>query len=397
MPHNDSDLARMRWDIFCNVVDNYGDIGVCWRLARQLAGEHRLAVRLWVDDVQSFVRLCPEADARLDMQQCLGVEVRRWAEPFADVVPADVVIDGFGCALPSVYLTAMARQTPRPVWFNLEYLSAEPWVNDCHGLPSPRPEPGLVRYFFFPGFTAGTGGLLREAGLLERRDALRADGAAQTAFWAAFGMPVPQPSALKVSLFCYENDNIPPLLDGWAGGERDVLCMVPEGRVLPQVSAWSGRCLVAGDVYMRGRLEIRVLPFVEQTCYDELLWLCDINVVRGEDSFVRAQWAATPMVWHIYPQDDMAHIGKLSAFLDLYESGLEPADALMLRRFWEAWNHGEGAADIWPAFAAMLGRLSSHAEQWCTALSAGVGGSLSANLVDFSGRIRESSDPNFER
>ena len=27
---------RVTWDIFCSVVDNFGDIGVTWRLARQL-------------------------------------------------------------------------------------------------------------------------------------------------------------------------------------------------------------------------------------------------------------------------------------------------------------------------------------------------------------------------
>ncbi|WP_187492385.1 elongation factor P maturation arginine rhamnosyltransferase EarP, partial [Pantoea agglomerans] len=25
---------KVTWDIFCTVVDNYGDIGVTWRLAR---------------------------------------------------------------------------------------------------------------------------------------------------------------------------------------------------------------------------------------------------------------------------------------------------------------------------------------------------------------------------
>ncbi|MBY0444112.1 MAG: elongation factor P maturation arginine rhamnosyltransferase EarP, partial [Burkholderiales bacterium] len=39
----------VRWDIFCRVIDNYGDIGVCWRLARQLSFEHGFAVRLMVD------------------------------------------------------------------------------------------------------------------------------------------------------------------------------------------------------------------------------------------------------------------------------------------------------------------------------------------------------------
>lgn len=392
-----TDVAPMRWDIFCKVVDNFGDIGVCWRLARQLSGEHGFTVRLWVDDVESFKRLCPEADVQLDVQYCEAVEVRRWAQPFADAEPADAVIDGFGCALPANYLQAMSRRKPCPVWFNLEYLSAEPWVNGCHGLPSPRAEAGLIRYFFFPGFTPGTGGLLREAGLLDRRDALRADAAAQDAFWTAIGMQAPDDDALKISLFSYENDNILPLLDTWAGGGRDVVCMLPEGRALPQVTAWLKKPVAVGDIFRRGSLEVRILPFVAQPSYDLLLSLCDMNFVRGEDSFVRAQWAARPLIWHIYPQDCMAHREKLTAFLDLYTARLEPADADVVRAFWDAWNRGWGAADIWPAFAAMQGRMERHAVQWCAYLCAEAGGSLSANLVDFFGKIRDSSAPNFER
>ena len=146
-------------DIFCNVIDNYGDIGVSWRLARQLANEYGLTVRLWVDDLASLARLCPEADDTLAQQLCRGVEVRHWGEDFSVVRAADLVIEAFGCRLPQAYLDAMAAQ--HTVWVNLEYLSAEDWVAGCHKLPSPRPP--LTRYFFFPGFTRETGGLLLES------------------------------------------------------------------------------------------------------------------------------------------------------------------------------------------------------------------------------------------
>ena len=85
------------WDIFCCVVDNYGDIGVTWRLARQLAGEHGQAVRLWVDDLNAFARLCPEADPALPNQRQAGVEVRHWPAQWEDTPAADVVIEAFAC------------------------------------------------------------------------------------------------------------------------------------------------------------------------------------------------------------------------------------------------------------------------------------------------------------
>jgi len=386
------------WDIFCNVVDNFGDIGVSWRLTRQLAAGYNFTVRLWVDDVASLCRLYPDADESIDRQSCQGVEVHHWQQQFPDVAPADAVIAAFGCALPAAYLAAMAQRQHAPVWINLEYLSAETWVADCHALPSPRPEPGLTQHFFFPGFTPGTGGLLRETDLLARRDAFQANASAVSDFWTAINMPAPESSAFKVSLFCYENDNIPSLFDCWAAGHCNITCMVPEGRALPQVQAWLGASTAkAGDIFRRGSLELRVLPFVAQDRYDELLWLSDLNFVRGEDSFVRAQWAGIPMIWQIYPQEEMAHWPKLQAFLDIYEKRLDPPDAAAIRLVSEAWNIGAGASQAWPGYMAAHKRLLAHANHWARDLKKKDSRGLTANLVDFCEQIQNNAQPKLER
>ena len=104
-----------------------------------------------------------------------GVEVRHWAVSLPEVEPARVVIEAFACELPERHLQAMAQQQPRPAWINLEYLSAEDWVVGCHAMASPHPRLPLVKHFFFPGFDEATGGLLREPGLLARRDAFRGE------------------------------------------------------------------------------------------------------------------------------------------------------------------------------------------------------------------------------
>lgn len=366
-------------DIFCNVVDNYGDIGVSWRLARQLANEFGIKVRLWVDDLHSFARLCPEADAALETQHCRGVEVRLWAKVFPVVQPADLVIEAFACKLPEVYLDAMALH--ESVWINLEYLSAEDWVEGCHKLPSPRPP--LTRYFFFPGFTKKTGGLLLERDLLARRDAFLSDPEQQQAFWQSIGMEIPAADTLKISLFAYENTALAGLFDAWVNGSQRVLCLVPEGRILPQVVQYFvGRDSSRHeDLYSRGNLQVRVLPFVEQEKYDELLWACDINFVRGEDSCVRAQWAGKPFVWQIYPQHDEVHWHKLHAFLKLYAAELEPQAAQAMRALWEVWNGGEGSvAQVWHEFFAMRAELGARARGWADELSAN---NLTLNLLDF--------------
>ncbi|MBI5658121.1 MAG: elongation factor P maturation arginine rhamnosyltransferase EarP [Nitrosomonadales bacterium] len=421
-------------DIFCAVVDNYGDIGVCWRLARQLANEHGIAVRLWVDDLASFRKLCPEIDSGLPAQSARGATVRHWtADAFragaqtggggavSAAMPAELVIEAFACKLPESYVAAMAAQARKPVWINLEHLSAEGWIEGCHKLPSPHPQLPLVKYFFFPGFTPQTGGLLLERDLLARRDAFQRDRLAVDAFWQMLGVSPPGPDETRVSLFCYENPALPELLAAWAEGDAPVCCMMPEGRALPQVKRYfedAGRGLSrhnrhAGTPggymnrfevnpglqgYSHGNLEVRVLPFAEQERYDQLLWACDINFVRGEDSCVRAQWAGSPFVWHIYPQHDGVHMQKLRAFLALYCAGLPPDAAQALRGLWEAWNGegGQGVAspspirDAWNDFRAHGSMLRQHATAWAQQLS---GNSLALKLLDFFhevGKIRAS-------
>lgn len=376
-----------RWDVFCRVVDNYGDAAVCWRLSRQLAAEHGLAVRLWADDLGALHRLNPYISYEAAVQQVEGVEIRPWQTlESGGCEAADVAIEAFGCGLPDAYEQAMAQRRPATLWITLEYLSAEPWVGAHHGLPSPHPRLPLQRFYFFPGFDGGTGGLLRERGLLERRQALQRDALARRRLWETLGFEPPPAGALVVSLFAYENPAMAPLLDIWARSPatRSVVAVVPPSRLRPQVEAWCGAGVAQnGSTRVRGNAQLRFIPFLPQPRYDELLWLCDWNFVRGEDSFVRAQWAARPMAWHIYPQAEGAHWPKLNAFLDRYVEGLEPGLAASLRAFWQGWNGGppELLAGSWRTLARHLNSLDYHSLAWSTQL-AGMG-DLAGNLVQF--------------
>lgn len=368
-------------DIFCSVVDNYGDIGVCWRLARQLANEHGLQVRLWVDDLRSFGKLCPELDVELDIQICRGVEIRHWVSVLPAVEPAALVIGAFACDIPKPYVEAMALRQPKSVWLNLEYLSAEDWVEGCHQLPSPHPTLPLSKYFFFPGFTAKTGGLLLEHDLLVRREAFQSDASAQAEYWHSLGVPQRVDAELRVSLFGYENEAMEALLTAWEHGSHLVTCLLPEGRALPQVATFFGASTAsAGDEWQRGNLRVFVLPFVEQEQYDLLLWACDVNFVRGEDSCVRAQWAAKPFIWQIYPQHDGVHLEKLEALRRLYTAGLPEKTAQVVQDMWLSWNGGQGVATAWRDFAAQRRVLAKHGMGWAQRLSQN---SLALNLLDF--------------
>jgi uncharacterized repeat protein (TIGR03837 family) len=366
-----------RWDIFCRVVDNFGDIGVSWRLARQLSDEHGVAVRLWCDNLEALARLSPSADPAQAHQFVDDIEICSWNLDFPSVAGADVIIETFACELPDGYLKAMAQRDRAPVWINLEYLSAEDWVGDCHLGASPHPRLPLVKHFFFPGFTSATGGLLREADLLARRDRLQNDPAQ---CWSAIGVPPPRPNEISISLFCYPNAALPALIDAWINSPQPIRCLVPQGHSLKQVgSIIDAAELHDGEARQRGNLRVNALPFVAQERFDFLLWACDFNFVRGEDSFVRAQWAGRPFVWHIYPQDDAAHRIKLSAFLDRYGAGMPAAAAVALRAFWEDWNHGD--ATDWTRLLQHRGILESHGRHWAKALAGQ--NDLAENLVNF--------------
>jgi uncharacterized repeat protein (TIGR03837 family) len=377
-------MRARRYDIFVKVVDNFGDAGVCWRLARQLVREHAASVTLWIDAPASLARIAPGFDASRDEQTVDGVRVRALFGAPEPLELPDVVIEGFGCGLPDHYVEGMVESARPPVWINLEYLSAEPWVDGTHGLPSPQPRLPLTRHFFFPGFTEATGGLLREAGLLEARDAAQADAAAGLATWRAFGIAPPAPGALTLSLFCYPNRTLAALFDRWTDGAEPIACFVPEGVGVAALETWAGEALArAGQSLRRGSLSVTVLPFVAQEIYDRLLWTCDANFVRGEDSFVRAQWAARPFVWHIYPQAEGAHRVKLDAFLHRFRAGLDPAAAQATGRFWTAWNDDDaaGAAAAWTPFRGEFPTLAEHGRRWAQRLAALP--DLASALADF--------------
>ncbi len=334
-------MPTLAWDVFCRVIDNHGDLGVCWRLARTLAARGD-SVRLVVDDPAALRWMAPDGAP--------GVQVVGWPGAAPVARPADVVVEAFGCDPPAAYVSALvqrqAQQQPVPVWVNLEYLSAESWVERAHRLPSPQPG-GLTKWFFFPGFTAATGGLLRETDLPARR------AAHDTAVWLQDHGIHPQPGERLATLFCYDN----PALAGWlaALAARPTLLLATPGPAQRQLA---GLPLPPG-------LRVQALPWLTQEHYDQLLWSAELNVVRGEDSLLRAVWAGAPFIWHIYPQHDQAHHAKLNALLEQLQP---PPDVAAL---WRAFNGlpGAGMPATLPDTAAGA-PWAAATRRWAAALAA---------------------------
>jgi uncharacterized repeat protein (TIGR03837 family) len=330
----------MQWDLFCRVIDNYGDIGLCWRLARDLAARGE-SVRLWVDDPAALAWMAPGGAP--------GVEVGHWTTDTPVAEPGEAVIEAFGCDPPEPFVLRMAHRARPPLWINLEYLSAEGFVERSHGLPSPQmsgPGRGLRKWFFYPGFTPGSGGLIREDRLIAEREAFDA------AAWLHVQGIAPRRGERLASLFCYDSAPVSSLLAGLSG--QPTLLLLAPG---------AAQRLAHASIDAHGRpasLRCIDLPWLSQAGYDRLLWSCELNFVRGEDSFVRAQWAGAPFVWQIYPQQGQAHVAKLGAFLGLFLGDAPRAAAGPIRALWLAWNGLHRWPDeIWPQ-----ANWRTHALRW---------------------------------
>ncbi|MDP2261738.1 MAG: elongation factor P maturation arginine rhamnosyltransferase EarP [Hydrogenophaga sp.] len=345
--------APLRWVVFCRVVDNLGDIGVCWRLCADLAARgHRL--QLWIDQPGALAWMAPGAlEGRIPR-----VQVHHWTadrsptDLTAGVASADVWVEAFGCEADATCVQALGERVAAggtaPLWINLEYLSAESYVERSHTLPSPLmsgPARGLTRWYFYPGFTGRTGGLLREPDLLPRQAAFDA-----SQWLAAKGLATPhrQPERpRRASLFCYEPSALAAVLQGAGLDTVASDWFVTHGRAAEAVAAaLPGWPAIAHDTPAQ-QCRLHPLPRLPQRDFDHLLWACDLNFVRGEDSLVRALWAGQPFVWHIYPQHDNAHHAKLHAFLDWLQA--PPS----LRSFHLAWNGIGSAGGGWPGWAVV--------------------------------------------
>jgi uncharacterized repeat protein (TIGR03837 family) len=327
-----------QWDVFCRVIDNFGDIGVCWRLAADLA-QRGESVRLWVDDASALAWMAPTGAPR--------VHVLPWADAL-HATPGEVVIEAFGCELPGAFVARMAEAQHPPVWVNLEYLSAEAYVERCHRLPSPQlsgPGRGLQKWFFYPGFTSATGGLLREPGLAGMCSAFQAQPTQRQHWLQARGIAA-APETRWVSVFAYASEGLPAWLPRALSPAPTLLLLTPGTAEPLALPPWV-RCAR--------------LPYLSQPEFDQLLWACDLNLVRGEDSFVRAQWAGRPFVWQIYPQSDGAHADKLDAFLARHLGDAPPVLAQAVHSLWRRWN-GLPAGDEPKATAA----TPPDAQAWLT-------------------------------
>lgn len=357
----------MRWDIFCQIVDNYGDAGVCWRLARSLTSLHGQEVRIFCDDLPTLNLLASGVDPEIKRR----IDIQPWEASHHNsrhpVETPDVVIEAFGCDLPERYLAGLLIAPKKPIIINLEYLSAEPWIVDFHQKASPQAH-GIPKYFFFPGFQENAGGILIDPIPKEQLLTEQLIPESLEASWKLL-----RPNTRRISVFCYPGAPLLKWLEdlGRLGENFDVV--LTHGQ-LEQLQLSSGH--PAQAVTLPESVQLISIPFVSQDEYDWVLSQCDFNIVRGEDSFVRAQLAGKPFIWHIYPQEDFAHEAKLAAFLDLYLAGAsqELRLATIAAMTWAMPSQWLPSMEDW----------STHSKAWrADLLKKQADGGLAARLMGF--------------
>jgi uncharacterized repeat protein (TIGR03837 family) len=340
-------------DIFCRVIDNFGDAGVCWRLAQRLALGFGWHVRLFIDRPEVLHALVPVVQPTQPAQTVQQVEVLAWHLSEQSSC-AEVVIEAFACDPPAVYLERMRQQDRAPVWINLEYLSAEPWVSGCHRLPSPQPG-GLTKYFFFPGFWDYTGGVVHTP---QEQAAISRAAALPVQTLGSFGVHL-QPGAKAILLFCYEAACIDEMLADARSTQAPLHFVLPEGPV-------AQRLLGQQRILQQDNMTLQRLEFCQQPEFDRLLAACDLNFVRGEDSLVRAMLTGKPFVWNIYAQQDYAHLAKLQAFMQWWEAGAHASLQSTVRVAHGAWNNHHWPAGTFGNMLDVLQRWNMHAQQVAT-------------------------------
>ena len=331
--------------ILCRVVDNYGDIGFVYRLARELSSLssiEKTQIRLIVSDLKSFnaMALPPGISTSLAVQNYNGWKVIDWnacAEGKCEFTehPPKIILECFQCGRPEwldeILFSAQTTQTVQIV--NVEYLTAEDWADDFHLLKSGTRSALVKKINFMPGFTKKTGGLVLDKNFVScvhsktvALECLKKYASKKTVAL------IEDTNLFRVIAFSYERN------------------FENEARALSEFAQRSGRkvqVLLApglGNAPFKKaeaafkNISVYDLEYLPQLAWDALLTLADFSFIRGEDSFSRACLSRIPFVWHAYPQEEEFQLVKVDAVLKRMEPFFSAGDMSLVKNVWLSYN-----------------------------------------------------------
>ena len=299
-------------DIFCEVIDNFGDAGVVFRLAKELKTyNNNFNVRIFINRLSELEKINKKIDI-LSKTQVVDEITYILKENSNLFSPAELIIEAFGCEIPKNYYDKIDKS----LIINLEYLTAEKWALDFHLKESLTGNPNIKKFFYMPGFDEKSGGLILDEKFLQKID--KKNKIDRFSIINKYIESFDKNATFGI-LFSYESDYCNLIKYLAEKDSKTILAVMGEKSVYSINYALKKLNLIPINNCIKYKnLTIKYIDFMEQSEFDDLLWCCDFAFVRGEESIVRAAIAGIPFIWHIYCQDEYAHMDKLNAFLEKF-------------------------------------------------------------------------------
>jgi len=287
-------------DIFCNIIDNYGDIGVVYRLAKELEKRGN-EVRIFVNKLNDVSKIIHNFNPQLDYQKINNISFLN-LENFNINQCAWVIIEAFGTDIPDSYINNLKESSKLII--NLEYLTAESWAFDFHLKSSISPKPHMEKYFYMPGFHENSGGIILDENYLNLVEKMKNNKEIFFNKFYSYLNITYNPNVYYINIFTY-NWDFDSFIKNLGKSSKKFIFFILDRRFqipdnLPQ------------------NIQIYELDYIKQEDFDIYMNLSDFNFIRGEESIIRAILSEKPFIWNIYPQEEDYHFVKLQAFLDLY-------------------------------------------------------------------------------
>ncbi len=343
--------------VLCKVVDNFGDIGVVWRLCCQLSNQIKKEkftskINLIVDDLVSFNKICNSVDSNKSFQIVENINIFNWNDEklcydeFSknDGENLSVILEVFQCGRPSwmekILFEEKLNRTVQIIM--IDYLTAEKYAEDFHCLQSLTRSSKVQKVNFMPGFTNKTGGLIIDSEWEQLCDYKNNKTLLCFTYdrnWDALANA------------CKKSNNIEKVLIAPGKGfeslkksfysDLGVITNPKNGRVKGLNVVSLDRTYFIKD----SNLKIEELSFMSQNEWDKMLKNCGVLFIRGEESMSRACLSGIPFVWHAYPQSDEYQLIKVRALLERMSVHFKCEDFKIIEKVWILINSAESEVE----------------------------------------------------